>query len=121
MAWVRVCRLDELAPGQMRALRSGIRRIAVVNSGGSLYAFEDACKHMKATLSTGRLEGKTLTCAWHGWKYDVTTGACHDKDWGSLRTFPVRIERDEIQVSDEEIAPEPPDEPEEFPTPIFRS
>jgi nitrite reductase/ring-hydroxylating ferredoxin subunit len=121
MAWVRVCSVGELPPGQVRAVRAGIRRVAVANAAGSLHAFEDACKHMKAALSTGRLDGTTLTCSWHGWKYDVTTGACHDKEWGSLRTFPVKVEGGHIMVSVEETAEEPPDETEEFPTPIFRS
>jgi nitrite reductase/ring-hydroxylating ferredoxin subunit len=84
---------------------------------------EDACRHMKAPLSTGRLNGTTITCSWHGWKYDVTTGACHDKSWGAVRTFPVKVENGEVFVSDQEN-PRPDadagDEAEDFPTPVFR-
>jgi len=124
LSFVKVAPVDELKPGQSRSVRAGIRRIAVFNVGGVYYAIEDACRHMKAPLSTGRVEGTTLTCSWHGWKYDITSGACHDKAWGCVRTFPVKVEGGEILVSDEEI-PGPddgsPDDFDDIPTPIFRT
>ena len=126
MSFVRVARVEDLKPGQCRSVRAGIRHIAVFNVEGVLYAIEDACRHMKAPLSTGRVVGTTLTCSWHGWKYDIVTGACHDKSWGCVRTFPVKVEKGEILVSDREN-PRPDtdgpegDDGEEFPTPVFRS
>ena len=124
MSLVRVARVEELKPGQVRSVRAGVRRIAVFNVSGTLYALEDACRHMKAPLSTGQVEGTTLTCSWHGWKYDITSGACHDKSWGCVRTFPVKVQGGEIFVSDVEN-PRPDEGPEEeldeIPTPIFRS
>jgi nitrite reductase/ring-hydroxylating ferredoxin subunit len=78
----------------------GRRQIAVFNVGGTFCAIEDACLHMKAPLSTGRLSGTTLTCSWHGWKYDISTGACHDRARGCVRTSPVRMEKGAVLVSD---------------------
>jgi len=126
MTFVRVARVEEIRPGQSRSVRAGVRHIAVFNVGGALYAVEDACRHMKAPLSTGRVEGTTLTCSWHGWKYDIITGACHDKSWGCLRTFPVKIEAGQILVSDlENPRPDSDQDPgedgSEIPTPVFRS
>lgn len=124
MSFTKVARVEELKPGQSRALRVGVRRIAVFNVGGEFYAIEDACRHMKAPLSTGRLDGTTLVCSWHGWKYDILTGECHDKAWGCVRTFPVKIENGEILVSDQEN-PRPDgegdDDLDEIPTPVFRT
>jgi nitrite reductase/ring-hydroxylating ferredoxin subunit len=115
-------RIEDLPPGQCRSVRLGVRRVAVWNVGGTLHAIEDACRHMKATLSTGRLEGNILTCAWHGWKYDVTTGACLNPAWACVKRFPVKVENGMILVSGEEIpGDDPGDEPDEIPTPIFRS
>jgi len=123
MSFIRVAKTADIPPGACRALRAGIRRIVVWNVGGVFYAMEDACRHMKAPLSTGRLDGTTITCSWHGWKYDVTTGACHDKAWGAVRTFTVKVEAGELFVSDEENRPDdapPEDDLEDIPTPIFR-
>jgi nitrite reductase/ring-hydroxylating ferredoxin subunit len=124
LSFTRVARVEDLKPGQSRSLRVGIRRIAVFNVDGLFYAIEDACRHMKAPLSTGRVVGTTLTCSWHGWKYEITTGACHDKDWGCVRTFPVKVEAGEVLVSDTEN-PRPEaeagEDPDDIPTPVFRS
>jgi len=32
------------------------------------------CLHRGGPLGEGALEGKIVTCPWHGWQYDVTTG-----------------------------------------------
>ena len=126
MTFARVARVEELRPGSCRSLRVGVRRIAVWNVAGNLYAIEDACRHMKAPLSTGRLVGTTLTCSWHGWKYDITTGECHDKSWGCVRTFPVKVVDGVIMVSDtENPRPDPAGEDHDADdadiTPVFRS
>jgi len=35
------------------------------------------CPHLKADLSRfGIVEGNTLTCQLHGWKFDLATGRC---------------------------------------------
>jgi nitrite reductase/ring-hydroxylating ferredoxin subunit len=49
-------------------------------------------------LGEGDLEGQVVTCPWHHWKFDVTTGRCCQD--GTIRavTFPVRLDGDEIQV-----------------------
>lgn len=126
MSFTRVAAVGELKPGQARSIRVGTRRIAVWNVDGEFFAIDDACKHMKAPLSTGRLSGTTVTCSWHGWKYDVTTGQCHDKQWGCVRTYPVKIEQGAILVSD--VPRDQPgtddeagDDPDDFPMPVFRS
>lgn len=119
-----VARLVDLTQGQCRAVRTGTRRIAVYNVGGRLHAIEDACGHMKAPLSTGRLVGTTLTCSWHGWRYDVTTGACLNSAHTCLRTFPVVVREGSIYVSDEPAGgadEHPCDDPDPIPTPIFKT
>ena len=123
MKYVKVARTDKIVPGRPATLRVGIRHVAVFNVEGEFYAIEDACRHMKAPLSTGRMTGTRLTCSWHGWQYEVTTGACVDKDWACVRTFPVKVENGDVLVSDE---PNPlperdgPDDTDDVPTPVLR-
>ena len=42
---------------------------------GTPVAFEDRCRHRRAPLSKGRVEGDRLRCGYHGFLYDAT-GAC---------------------------------------------
>lgn len=51
-------------------------RVAVFRAAsGSVHALRDLCVHRGAMLSKGRVEGETLVCPYHGWKYDGA-GAC---------------------------------------------
>ena len=98
MSYIRFAGVDQVPPGACKSQRIGLRRIAVFNINGTFYAIEDACAHMKAPLSVGRLRGTELTCSWHGWVYDLTTGKRKGKEAGCVRTFPVRVEADAILV-----------------------
>ena len=46
----------------------------IANVAGKFYAISDRCGHMNALLSMGNLTGSTVTCPFHGSKFDVKTG-----------------------------------------------
>jgi nitrite reductase/ring-hydroxylating ferredoxin subunit len=60
--------------GKMKHVEVGEREILLANSGCKVYALCDRCSHMNAPLSMGTLNGKVVTCAMHGARFDVTTG-----------------------------------------------
>ena len=96
--FVRVAAVADLPPGSCRSIRIGLRRIAVFNIAGSFHAVEDACAHMKAPLSGGRIRGAEVTCARHGWVYDLATGRRVDKEGTSLRVYAVKVEAGAVYV-----------------------
>lgn len=49
------------------------KQVAIFNVDGTLYAMGDTCLHAGASLGSGKLEGKIVTCRAHGWRYNVTT------------------------------------------------
>ena len=65
--------------------------IAVFNIDGQYYAISNACIHKGASLSKGFLEGDTVTCAWHGWKYCVKNGMSPHKGGDSVNSYEVKI------------------------------
>ncbi len=65
-----VCRMTEIIPGQMKKVSVDENEILVVNIDGNYFAINDTCSHAGATLSEGKLEGSTITCDWHGAKFD---------------------------------------------------
>ena len=69
-----VGRADDIPEGRMRTFEVGGRRVAVANSRGNLYAFDDVCTHRGCPLHRGRLVGTTVTCPCHGSQFDVRTG-----------------------------------------------
>jgi len=67
---------DALKPGQIIEVIIGGRAIAVANVDGEFHACSNTCPHAEGPLGEGQLDGTTLTCPYHGWQFDVITGAC---------------------------------------------
>jgi nitrite reductase/ring-hydroxylating ferredoxin subunit len=74
MAFVRTIKVDELPPGTVRELYIEGKAVAVANVAGKIFAVNNTCLHRGGPLGQGLLEGKVVTCPWHGWQFDVTTG-----------------------------------------------
>jgi len=87
VAKIKMGLLSDLPPGKMIEKRIIARRIAVVNDNNRIYAIEADCKHMKASLTTGRVDDGTITCRWHGWKYDLASGVCLTNKNFKIKTF----------------------------------
>jgi nitrite reductase/ring-hydroxylating ferredoxin subunit len=83
----------------MKSLDASGTKILLCNVEGVHYAVVDTCPHRGASLSTGDLDGKEITCPLHGAVFDVTTGAVVDSPGGGdLRTCPVRLSGETIEV-----------------------
>lgn len=96
---VKVGRKSELAPGGCNEVETaeGVT-VALFNVEGTIYALENTCAHMGGPLGQGALEGKTVTCPWHGWQYDVTTAKTTVPPNSGVKSFPVKLEGDDIYV-----------------------
>jgi len=66
--------VNAVPEGKMKHIEVGEREILLANLEGEVYALCDRCSHMNAPLSMGTLNGKVVTCAAHGARFDVTTG-----------------------------------------------
>lgn len=49
---------------------------------------DNSCPHSSGNLSGGALDGEVVTCPWHQWKFDVSSGACVHSTQVRLRTYP---------------------------------
>lgn len=93
-----VCRADEIRPGEARLVEVEGRAIALFNVDGALHAIEDTCLHAGGPLHEGTLERTTVTCPWHGWRFDVATGRCDLNPMVSLACYPVRVRDGMIEI-----------------------
>ncbi len=101
MAWLRVCREDELLPGRAHTLDTAGGRLAVFRAeDGVVYAVEDRCPHRGARLSQGVVyDVCKVACPDHGWTIDLRSGAVEAPERGEVRTFPVRMVDGAVFVS----------------------
>jgi nitrite reductase/ring-hydroxylating ferredoxin subunit len=95
---VSIARLEEVPPGQSRVIKVGEFGIALFNIEGTFYALENSCPHSGGPLGRGELQGKIVTCPWHEWRFDVTTGLSIDYPDEQAKRFEVKIEGGEIKV-----------------------
>jgi phenylpropionate dioxygenase-like ring-hydroxylating dioxygenase large terminal subunit len=68
---------DELAPGELTALRYWSSDLVLWRDESGEFHLQDAyCPHLGAHLGVGgKVEGRELQCPFHGWRFDGT-GAC---------------------------------------------
>jgi nitrite reductase/ring-hydroxylating ferredoxin subunit len=71
---VDVADVNDVPAGKIKHIEVGEKEILLANPDGKVYALCDRCSHMNAPLSSGTLNGKVVTCAAHGARFDVTTG-----------------------------------------------
>ena len=96
--FVKAAITEELAPGSCKTLELSGSRIALFNVAGRFYAMDDTCAHLGGPLGEGTLDGAIVTCPWHGWQYDVTTGARQTNPRAQLTCYEVRVDRDEVSI-----------------------
>jgi nitrite reductase (NADH) small subunit len=98
---------EAIVLGRFTMVQAGTRRIGVTRlANGELRAVRDRCPHKAAAICQGLLggtwlpsapgelifgrEGEILACPWHGYEYDLVTGA--ELFWPGapgLRLYPV--------------------------------
>jgi len=98
-AFVRVASADGVPPGTGRVVTVNGRALALFNVDGTFYALDNTCLHRGGPVGEGDLDGTIVTCPWHGFQYDVTTGRnVFDPEVG-LETFDVRVDGDDVLVA----------------------
>lgn len=98
--WIAGPALDDLADNRPVALDTPTAKVVLVRAAGGVRAFRNACAHQGLPLDTGTIdpEANTLTCPWHGFRFDCDTGECLTAPAAQLEQFPVRIDNGVIWV-----------------------
>jgi nitrite reductase/ring-hydroxylating ferredoxin subunit len=96
---VEVARVEDLPEGRGATVElPGGKEVALYNVGGEFYAVENFCPHRGAPLADGDLCGHAIECAWHGWRFDLRTGACLNNPSQPVETYEVVVEDGLIKI-----------------------
>jgi len=98
MAFARAGKMAEVAQGTIREFQVDGKTVAIANVGGKFHAISNTCLHRGGPLGEGVLEGNIVTCPWHGWEYDVTTGKIKQNATVGVASYPVEVRGDDIFV-----------------------
>ncbi len=95
---VKVAEVSDLQPGECKTVTVGDRELALFNVDGKFYATDNTCPHRGGPLGEGTLEGSVVTCPWHGWRFDVTTGVSPVVPTAKVEKFEVIVEGNDVKV-----------------------
>jgi nitrite reductase (NADH) small subunit len=98
MPFVAAAKLSELPPGTIREVQIAGKSVALAHVEGKIYGIDSVCVHRGGPLGEGELTGKIVTCPWHGWQYDVTTGKVVQSPTMGVACYAAEVRGDEILV-----------------------
>ena len=96
--FVSVAKVGAIEEGRGATFAVNGNLVAVFLEKGRYHAIDDMCPHMGASLGTGDCENGVVTCPWHAWRFDVTSGAWRDNPKLKVACYEVRVEGEDIQV-----------------------
>ena len=75
--WYPAMRSEGLRGNQMvKQTIMGVPLLLGRRADGKVFAMRDACPHRGIPLSCGWFDGKDVTCKYHGWAFEPTSGQC---------------------------------------------
>lgn len=96
--FVTASKITDIPVGESRVLTVAGQEIALFNVEGNFYAIDNVCTHRGGPLGEGLLNGTTVTCPWHAWTFDVTTGKCKVHARGGVKKYKARIREENVEV-----------------------
>jgi len=96
--WVPIAAVSQCPPGTSIERVVGDRIVALANIDGTWHAIDGLCPHQGGPLGKGRLCGAVLTCPWHGWQFDVTTGRHRISATVAQPRFEVRQSGSQVEI-----------------------
>ena len=98
MPSIKVAKTAEVPPGQGRVVQAGAKSLALFNVDGAYHAIDNTCPHRGGPMGEGDLEGRLAICPWHGWRWDVATGANANNPAVKIGCFPTAVVNGDVYV-----------------------
>lgn len=103
--WVRVgpaggLPADQISTASLTSSSGRSVDVIVVNLGQRFSAYLNECAHQGMPLTDAVLDlsNGTLTCPWHGFCFDATSGECLSAPGAQLEQLPLRIDEGDVWV-----------------------
>jgi len=74
------------------------KEVALFNVKGEIFAISNTCLHAGGPLGEGKLSSDVVMCPWHGWTYDLKTGASTTMPGAKVPVYRVVIDGKDIKI-----------------------
>lgn len=96
--WVKVTTVDQIPQSGILTGKIGKNSLILYRHGENVNCYLNACPHLATPLDRGKLDNHILTCASHGFQYNLQTGECLTVADIPLQSYPVHIKTDKVFV-----------------------
>lgn len=97
--FVAVADADSVREGESLVVQVGREEVALFRVNGEVIALRNFCPHRGGPIGEGLIEGDTVTCPWHDWPFEISTGVCRINPGARIQKYPVRINGDKVEVA----------------------
>jgi nitrite reductase/ring-hydroxylating ferredoxin subunit/Fe-S cluster biogenesis protein NfuA len=96
--WHYAAKLADVPEGGIKALLLDGEKILLSRRGSIVTCFQNACAHLGLALDDGEVEDGIVTCPYHGFRYDLSSGECLTAPAVQLQPHAVRVVGSRIEV-----------------------
>jgi 3-phenylpropionate/trans-cinnamate dioxygenase ferredoxin subunit len=89
--WIETALQSALKEGVLHPVFPKGLPVLLVRRGAEIFALENRCAHMGCPLAAGKLDGHTLQCPCHDWRFDIRDGKFLDAPELSVKTYAARL------------------------------
>jgi nitrite reductase/ring-hydroxylating ferredoxin subunit len=75
----KIASIQDVKEGAVTKVQHNGKSYVLTKVGADYYAVENRCPHLGLPLAGGRVQDGTITCPFHGSRFDICTGA--NLDW----------------------------------------
>ena len=95
-----ICKVGNIPEGEARMFVVDDVMVGVFHINGQFHALDNECPHAGASLAHGLIEGDTVRCRIHHWRFCIRDGTYLDeaKPEFNARSFVVRVVGDDVRV-----------------------
>lgn len=100
MALVKLIPLDQCRQGGGTFVerRDAEYAVFVFPDTGEVIVTDNACPHASGNLAGGEVAGRTVTCPWHHWEFDLDSGQCTHSPRASVRRYTAEVKDGHVWV-----------------------
>lgn len=96
--FVKVAKKSEIPEDTGKKVMVKGLEVALFKVDGKVCAIYSVCPHQGGPLDEGGVTDGSVTCPWHGWDFNIHTGACSFNDAIKVPVFKVKEEGDDVSI-----------------------
>ncbi|WP_138497004.1 NifU family protein [Nostoc sp. PA-18-2419] len=97
-SWIKVATIEQVPELGVLAVEFAGTSLILYRQGITFRCYRNACVHLGNPLDEGKVENGIITCAFHGFEYNLETGECLTTPNISLQSYPVKIKDNKVFV-----------------------